>query len=50
VDVGVVLELLIPGVELGDEAGRGPEIGPAHVDQGARRGLEQQRMSGAGVP
>jgi hypothetical protein len=50
VDVRVVLELLIPGVELGDQAGRGPEIGPAHVDQGPGCGLEQQRMSGAGVP
>lgn len=50
VDVRVVLELLIPSVEQGDEAGRGPEIGPAHVDQGPRRGLEQQRMSCAGVP
>ena len=49
VDVRVMLELLIPGVELGNEAGGGPEIAPAHVDHGLCRGFEQQRVRFVGV-
>ena len=49
VDVRVKPELLIPGVENGDEAGRGPEVVPAHVDHGFRSSLEQEGIGGGWV-
>jgi hypothetical protein len=49
VDVGVIPELLIPGVENGDEAGGGPEVVATHVDHGLRGGLEQEGVGGARV-
>lgn len=49
VDVGVIPELLIPGVEDGDEARCGSEVAATHVDHGLRYGLEQEGISGARI-
>ena len=49
VDMGEIPELLIPGVENGDEARSGSEVAAAHVDHGLRCGLEQEGVGGARV-
>jgi hypothetical protein len=47
--MGEIPELLIPGVENGDEARCGSEVTAAHVDYGLRGGLEQEGVGGARV-
>jgi hypothetical protein len=47
--VGVLFEELVPGVEYGDDPGRGPEMGPAHKDQCPRGGVEEQPIGGRRV-
>ena len=42
VNVGVIPEQLIPGVENGDQAGSGAKIRPAHIDDRFGGGLEQE--------
>ena len=49
VDVGVMLEDLVPGVEHGDDARGGPEVSAAHLDQGRACGFEEQAMCDPGV-
>jgi len=47
--MGEIPELLIPGVENGDEARCGSEVTATHVDYGLRCGLEQEGVGGARV-
>jgi hypothetical protein len=49
VDMREIPELLIPGVENGDEARRGSEVTATHVDHGLRCGLEQKGVGGARI-
>ena len=48
-NVGVMTELLIPGVENGDEAGSRPKMLSAHLDHGLTDRFKQERRRSARV-